>query len=251
MSLLKLNESIKEIEAKKGFDPVRFTLIQSMYQRLKHAQHETNQTLINRTQALVDEYKRDFEERQKNAESVLANTELGLSKHVEQANALMNHNEFKELENMLNAFKRDSKRQEPLSQLGNLKNEMPQIEAIEHKCNENLSLDEILFNQEQDARLETGSAPLPSGSDELKFELQSMKRFRESMKYFNIDKIINRAINDFPENAGPHNPHMLAIKSLMQMKELSPQYLRRFASYIETILWLEKNSTKLNRKKTP
>ena len=145
----------------------------------------------------------------------------------------------------------DSKRQEPLSQLGNLKNEMPQVETVEHKCKENLSLDEILFNQEQDARLETGSAPLPSGSDELKFELQSMKRFRESMKYFNIDKIINRAINDFPENAGPHNPHMLAIKSLMQMKELSPQYLRRFASYIETILWLEKNSTKLNRKKAP
>ena len=251
MSLLKLNESIEEIEAKKGFDPVRFTLIQSMHQRLKGAQHETNQTLINRTQALVNEYKRDFEHSKKSAESALKNTELELSEHTEQANELMNHHEFKELENMLNAFKRDSKRQEPLSQLGNLKNEMPQVETVEHKCKENLSLDEILFNQEQDARLETGSAPLPSGSDELKFELQSMKRFRESMKYFNIDKIINRAINDFPENAGPHNPHMLAIKSLMQMKELSPQYLRRFASYIETILWLEKNSTKLNRKKAP
>jgi len=112
------------------------------------------------------------------------------------------------------------------------------------------SLDELLFHQEQNARINTGSAQLPDNGTDKKFELQSMKNFRESMKYFNIDKIISRAINDFPENAGPHNPHMLAIKSLMNMRDLSPQYLRRFASYIETILWLEKNSVKLNKKKT-
>ena len=62
-------------------------------------------------------------------------------------------------------------------------------------------------------------------------------------------KLVERAIDDFPENAGPHNPHMLAITSLMNMRDLSPQYLRRFAGYIETVLWLEKNETILKRKK--
>jgi len=71
-----------------------------------------------------------------------------------------------------------------------------------------------------------------------------MKQLRESMKHLNIDKIIARAINEGPENPGPLNPQMLAIKSLINMRDLSPSYLRRFASYIETLLWLEKNINK-------
>jgi hypothetical protein len=75
--------------------------------------------------------------------------------------------------------------------------------------------------------------------------MQSMKHFRQSMKHFNIDQVIARAINQGPENPGPLNPQMLAIKSLTQMRDLSPMYLRRFAAQIETLLWLEKNAAKL------
>ena len=123
----------------------------------------------------------------------------------------------------------------------NSKNE-PQVDLTQ-------TLDQMLLQQEQQARRQSGAPQLVStepSPDE--FELQSLKSIRESMKYSNIDATIDRAIEHFPENAGPHNPHMLAITSLMKMRDLSPQYLRRFTSYIETVLWLEKNEVKLNRK---
>ena len=77
-------------------------------------------------------------------------------------------------------------------------------------------------------------------------ELRSMKYFRESMKHFNVDKTIARAIIEEPQNPGPLNPHMIAIRGLTKMQELSPAYTRRFTGYIETLLWLEKNLNKLN-----
>jgi len=111
------------------------------------------------------------------------------------------------------------------------------------------SFDEVLYQQEQHARLAPGELPEPQsdGRGE-QLVMQSMKHYRESMKHFNIDKIIERAINDGPLNPGPLNPQMLAIKSLTHMRDLSPQYLRRFAAYIETLLWLEKNATRLSAK---
>ena len=44
-----------------------------------------------------------------------------------------------------------------------------------------------------------------------------------------------------PQNPGPLNPQMLAIKSLSTMRELSPDYLNRFVSYVDTLLWLERS----------
>ena len=38
---------------------------------------------------------------------------------------------------------------------------------------------------------------------------------------------------------------MLAIKSLSTMRELSPDYLNRFVSYVDTLLWLERSEAAL------
>lgn len=111
-------------------------------------------------------------------------------------------------------------------------------------------LDELLFAQERTV-LADGDDSVPAKQDGRgeQLELQSMKNFRESMKYFKLDQIIERALNDCPTNPGPHNPQMLAIKSLRLMQQLSPQYLRRFAGYIEMMMWLEKNASRLAEKK--
>jgi len=53
------------------------------------------------------------------------------------------------------------------------------------------------------------------------------------------DKLVTRAIREGPKNAGPLNQQMLAIRSLTTMRKLSPQYLNRFISYIDTLFWLE------------
>ena len=70
-------------------------------------------------------------------------------------------------------------------------------------------------------------------------ELNSVRLFRESLVKLNSDKLVTRVISEGPESPGPLNPQGLVIKSLATMRELSPDYLNRFVSYIDTLLWLE------------
>jgi len=233
------------------FEPVRFAVIQGLYDRLKTPQHKSNSVLFEKAQNNIEEYRVDFQRCRDAASLIIGEIERCFPEHLNQARVLFEQCEFKQLERLSGKLERNQKAQEEQSRLNDLNDSMGKSRAAGQKSAQPKSLDEILHQQEQAARLAIGCAQLKvNESPDGRFELQSMKGFREAKKYFNIDKIITRAINDYPENAGPHNPHMLAIKSLMHMRDLSPQYLRRFAGYAETILWLEKNSVKLNRKKT-
>lgn len=50
-----------------------------------------------------------------------------------------------------------------------------------------------------------------------------------------VDQTVRRG----PENAGPLNSHMLVLRSLALMRQLSPDYLRRFLSHLDALLWLD------------
>jgi len=56
-----------------------------------------------------------------------------------------------------------------------------------------------------------------------------------------------KATHRAPENAGPLNSHMLVLRTLGLMRELSPHYLRRFLSHTETLLWLEQAQGQLKQ----
>ena len=40
-------------------------------------------------------------------------------------------------------------------------------------------------------------------------------------------------------NAGPLNSHHLVHRALLLMRELSPEYLNRFMSYVDSLLWID------------
>lgn len=69
--------------------------------------------------------------------------------------------------------------------------------------------------------------------------LRAVRRYRQLAAQHKTESMVNRALMARPENPGPLNPHMLAIKSLTHMRDLSLPYLNRFVSYLETVLWLE------------
>ena len=250
MSIAAFEETYNEIKHTECFDPVRFAVIQGLHDRLKASPHSANQVLLEKALSSIEKYKADFDWGRESGFLTLKEIESHFSEHAESANTLFGKCAFQQLEHLYKRLKRDKAFKER-SSLNDLGERMRAPLMVKKENAQSKSLDEALLNHEQTARIAAGCAQLKvNESDDGRFELQSMKGFRESKKYFNVDKIIARAINDFPENAGPHNPHMLMIKSLMHMRDLSPQYLRRFAGYAETILWLEKNSVKLNRKKT-
>jgi hypothetical protein len=79
----------------------------------------------------------------------------------------------------------------------------------------------------------------PVGDHKTKTEMKSVQRFRETWSRISAVDQVDKAIVRGPENAGPLNSHMLVLRSLGLMREISPDYLRRFLGQVETLLWLE------------
>lgn len=70
-------------------------------------------------------------------------------------------------------------------------------------------------------------------------EMKSVRRFRQAWSRMAAEDQLDHAFGRGPENAGPLNSHMLALRSLALMRERSPDYLRRFMAHLESLQWLE------------
>jgi hypothetical protein len=76
-------------------------------------------------------------------------------------------------------------------------------------------------------------------------ELNSVRRFCETWSRICAEDQVDLAVERGPENAGPLNSHMLVLRSLALMRELSPHYLRRFMAHADALLWIEQASARL------
>lgn len=70
-------------------------------------------------------------------------------------------------------------------------------------------------------------------------EMKSLRRFREAWSKIAAEDQVDKAIGRGPENAGPLNSHLLALRSLRLMRGLSPDYLQRFMVHLEALQWLD------------
>ena len=75
-------------------------------------------------------------------------------------------------------------------------------------------------------------------------ELKSLRYFRQTWSKLSVDKQLTQALAQGPENAGPLNSHRLVLRSLAVMQAISPDYLNRFMSYADTLLWLDQADSK-------
>lgn len=70
-------------------------------------------------------------------------------------------------------------------------------------------------------------------------ELKSAHYFRNTWSRLSAETHVTQALGKAPKNAGPINSHMVALRSLALMRDISPDYLSRFMSYIDTLLCLD------------
>jgi hypothetical protein len=70
-------------------------------------------------------------------------------------------------------------------------------------------------------------------------ELKTLRNFRNTWSKLSADKQAAQALEQAPTNAGPINSHMLVLRSLALMRDISPDYLNRFMSYADTLLCLD------------
>ncbi|MGE5452760.1 MAG: DUF2894 domain-containing protein [Acidobacteriota bacterium] len=69
--------------------------------------------------------------------------------------------------------------------------------------------------------------------------LKSVRRFGQVWAKIAADQQVDQAMKRGPENAGPLNSHMLVLRAMALMRQLSPDYLRHFLPQVDTLLWLE------------
>jgi hypothetical protein len=101
------------------------------------------------------------------------------------------------------------------------------------------------------SRLETGLAGAPgdpaahhavsrtTATGDPNVELKTVRESRATWARMSVDKQLALAMKQGPKNAGPINSHMLVLRSFAMMQEISPDYLSRMVSYVDTLLALD------------
>jgi len=70
-------------------------------------------------------------------------------------------------------------------------------------------------------------------------ELKALRYFRSTWSKLNVDRQLTQSMAQVPKNAGPLNSQLLVLRSLQAMREVSPEYLNRFVSYVDALLCLD------------
>jgi hypothetical protein len=70
-------------------------------------------------------------------------------------------------------------------------------------------------------------------------ELKTLRYFRSTWTRLSADRRLTQTLARVPENAGPLNSHHLVHQALLLMRDLSPEYLERFVSHVDTLLWID------------
>ncbi len=102
-----------------------------------------------------------------------------------------------------------------------------------------IELNRYIRNKTQATTAEDASGEGRSAS-----EMKSVHQFKQAWSKISTEEKVTQALTQGPENAGPLNSHRLVLRSLALMRDLSPNYLQRFMSHMDTLLWLDRVNLK-------
>lgn len=84
-----------------------------------------------------------------------------------------------------------------------------------------------------------GKAPPQSRKAPPGPELKAVAIFRDAWSRLSTEQQLTQTLAQAPENAGPMNSQHLVLRSLQVMRDIAPDYLQGFMSYVDTLIWLE------------
>lgn len=100
------------------------------------------------------------------------------------------------------------------------------------------------LNRDLDARAQADADRVRVEGGASASDMRSVREFSEVWSRISAEQQVAQSIDRGPENAGPLNPHKLMLRTLSLMQDLSPDYLRRFLSQTDSLLWLEQVNTR-------
>lgn len=192
------------------FDPVRLHYIDVLAKRATAHQGSVKRMLDARLAQALAEFKERFDLAQRDAKESVARAAQEYPHAANDLHRLFATGDFKGLRRMAARLK---SREQCIS-LGAL------VRQLEQHSSESTG-----------ARLDNTAGP--------RSELKTIRNFRNTWSKLSVDKQVAQALEQAPKNAGPINSHMLVLRSLALMRDISPDYLNRFMSYADTLLCLD------------
>ncbi len=220
-SLLSWHASLRN-EGAQRLDPARFHYLEVLSQRMDTAPAEVRRILEGKLKVALADYGERFRQAQKAASDELASLSArhpDLARELHRLFAAGDYGGMRRL-GAQSVFNRYCA---PLAQLNQYIQHVKQ-DGIDHPLGSRLVSDMAASS-----------------------EMASVRRFREAWSRIAAEDQVDQAVGRGPVNAGPLNSHMLVLRSLALMRKLSPDYLRRFLSHVDTLLWLDQ----ANQKYTP
>jgi hypothetical protein len=192
------------------FDPVRLHYIEVLAQRASTHHGSVKRMLDARLVQALKAFKERFEQAQSNASESVAQSVQQYPQAADNLQRLLAAGDLKELQRSIATLKA----REQCASLSAL------VRQLEQHAPENA-----------DARVVENPGP--------RSELKTIRNFRNTWAKLSVDKQVAQALEQAPKNAGPINSHMLVLRSLALMRDISPDYLNRFMSYADTLLCLD------------
>lgn len=213
---LTLNEHIAALRlAGAGrFDPVRLYYLQALAGRAHAHPGRVKQLLEAKLAQALLALRARFEQAQADAQATMACAVAHHPQAAEELQQLLVQGDFKALYRSVAALQSAA----PRAALGELVQSLAQQVPAQAGT-----------AWEGDTNTAPGSRP----------ELKSMRYYRNTWSKMSVDKQLARALDQAPKNAGPINSHRLVLQSLALMRDISPDYLNRFTSYLDTLLCLD------------
>lgn len=193
-----------------GFDPLRLHYIDVLAKRAMAHQGSAKRLLDGKLAQALADFKERFEQAQCEARETVARTAPHYPHAADELERLFIAGDFKGLRRCVATLETSARR----ASLGAL------VRQLEQHSPGNA-----------DVRWE--------GNGGSRFELKTIRRFRNTWSKLSADKQVTQALELAPKNAGPINSHMLVLRSLALMRDISPDYLNRFMSYADTLLCLD------------
>ncbi|HCY64167.1 MAG TPA: DUF2894 domain-containing protein [Oxalobacteraceae bacterium] len=192
------------------FDPVRLRYIEVLARRAGEHQGSARRMLDAKLAQALTVLMEHFERAQGDARETVARSIQQYPHAASDLQRLFDAGNFRELQRSIATLKNN----EQCASLSAL------VRQLEQHAPENA-----------DAHL-AGNAGSPA-------ELRTIRNFRNTWSKLSVDKQVAKALEQAPKNAGPINSHMLVLRSLALMRDISPDYLNRFISYADALLCLD------------
>ncbi|WP_154653885.1 DUF2894 domain-containing protein [Spongiibacter marinus] len=216
MPLAELQATLAALQGQSPqFDPPRLRGVESLLERAQQQRPSVQAPLLRRAASMLADYRRDceqFSEQPSRLAGVLATHRQQLA----------------------------TRRSGAASALRALQAELNRDTPDDAASDEASSPISALLRQQEFSLLGASQSHAPdNATSEPPKELRALRQLRSRQRHQDIEQRIDQAIQNAPQDPGPLNPQMLAIRSLTNMRERSPAYLKQFVGYLDTLLWLE------------